>query len=198
MKLSELMAVLAQFPPGDDVDVDALIAQHYSGPGIGGCGKDCKTPAACAVYAECLGGVEVVPVLCVHRNEAGQIVLRTPAGEPFDMSQHIGATFYAVTSAAPSVAKDETGWLIEVHKGTKYTCWLTSQGGYTKDANEAFRFGRKQDAEEFLEIFFNAKYGDWIVALYKRRLGKDLYSVTEHMWPAAMSAAPSVAKDGAA
>ena len=34
------------------------------------------------------------PVMEVHKNSAGQISLRTPNGDAWDMSKHVGLTFY--------------------------------------------------------------------------------------------------------
>lgn len=80
----------------------------------------------------------------------------------------------------------ETGWLIEMLGATPL--WLRVDGTLTRVASDAFRFGRKQDAEGFLEIFLAAKFGNDALSIYKRRLSKEMYVSTEHIWHGDQSA----------
>lgn len=95
----------------------------------------------------------------------------------------VEAAIEQASAPATVTVTDATGWLIEVHKGTDHPCWLTAKNNYTNDASKAFRFARKEDAEAFLKIFLDAKFGTDIVGIYRRHLGPNNYSVTEHMWP---------------
>ena len=89
----------------------------------------------------------------------------------------------AVEAKRGELAKEsEAGWLIEVMKGEN-SHWLTGHGKGTNDANEALRFARRRDADDFLEVFLSAKFGTETISIYKRRLSATQYSVTEHMWP---------------
>lgn len=79
---------------------------------------------------------------------------------------------------------DETGWLIEwqapdftdvrpinyvtVNRETRKT-------GFSRDANDALRFARKKDAEDFIELAQNS--------FFKDEVFKGSTRVAEHMWP---------------
>jgi hypothetical protein len=75
--------------------------------------------------------------------------------------------------------------------GTAWACieppaitWGKPDIGWTKDANAALQFSRREDAEAFRRGY---------LGLYPREWDERAYRVTEHMWPA--SAAPLAARD---
>lgn len=53
------------------------------------------------------------PVVVVHQNSSGQISLRTPDGAAWDMSKHVGQSFYA--SPQPQVPQVPEGWEFRAH-----------------------------------------------------------------------------------
>jgi hypothetical protein len=108
----------------------------------------------------------------------------------------------AATVPAPVQAGEpvQMGWLIE-HDGSLpgqpkgQVSWLFVQDqfhgfgakelSYTRDANLALRFARKEDAEAVMNMYIGPQRPDWYTKLF---------SVTEHMWPEPrLSALPPMA-----